>query len=299
MQFATTLLYLFFIYAILSMALNVSAGYAGILSIGHAGFFASGSYSATLLAKILYAKYHLVSIPIFPHYFLCIILGVLISSILGASLAFIGSRLKGDYFLIATLAFGAIVQELLFNSHWTGGSLGLRSIPPVALAGRSVSFGTGAVIFAGVIALTVFFLCSCIENSPFGLALYTVAQDESLATTLGEMPLWLKVRALTISAGFTGLAGALIAPYYTYIDPSFFGIQESVLIFAMVMLGGLGTRYGAVLGAFLLVTLPGLLPFVRVPIRWDANLRQIIYGAALILIMRFRPFGLVGWRRLR
>jgi branched-chain amino acid transport system permease protein len=299
MQYVLALLYLFLIYAVLAMALNIAIGYASVLSVGHASFYAVGAYSAALLSKLISAEYQLISIPFFPHYAVCILLSIITSTILGAALALLGHRLKEDYFLMATLAFGAILQDILRNVSWTGGSLGVRSIPEVNLSGYSLTSGPGAIGLALVAALAVFWICGRIERSPFGLALYTVAQDESLAITSGEFPVWLKVRALMISAGLTGLAGALVAPYLHYIDPTFFGLQESILLFAMVMIGGVGTRYGPVLGAFLLITIPGLLPFMRIPTNWDANIRQIIFGAAMILIMRYRPFGLVRRWRLR
>src|SRR3712207_6311236 len=271
MHYVLALLYLFLIYAVLAMALNIAAGYTGVLSVGHASFYAAGAYSAALLSKMISAEYQLTPLPFFPHYAICILSGVIISTILGAALALLGHRLKEDYFLMATLAFGAILQDILRNVTWTGGSLGVRSIPGVELNGFSLSSGGGAITLAFTAVLAVFWLCGRIERSPFGLALHTVAQDESLAITSGEFPVWLKVRAMMISAGLTGLVGALIAPYLRYIDPTFFGLQESILLFAMVMVGGAGTRYGPILGALMLITIPGILPFMRIPTIWDAN----------------------------
>ena len=287
------------LYAVLAMALNMAMGYAGMLSIGHAAFLAIGAYSEALMARAIVDHYNLSHLPVIPYYLFCLTFAVTVSGLAGGILAIFGSRLKDDYFLMTTFAFGAVLQDVFRNVNWTGGNLGVRGIPQVFVANYTISTGRGALCTAIFIFALVYWFCSNVERSRFGLALYTVSEHESLSITLGEMPLSLKARSLATSAALTGLVGGLLAPYYHYIDPSFFGLQESILIFSMVMIGGLGSRNGAVLGASLLIIIPNLLPFLRVPLSVDASLRQILYGIALVVIMRFRPFGLVGNKRLR
>jgi branched-chain amino acid transport system permease protein len=290
--------YLALTYVILALGLNVALGYAGTFSVGHGAFYACGAYVSGISSLLLNRHLAATGVPLIPHYLLCVVAGVTVTTVLGGIVGLLTIRLKSDYFLLATFAFGEIVHDVLLSSSWSGGSLGLRSIPPPLWHHQQLAFSVVLTVLA-MIAAVMFWACGRIERSLFGLALFTVAYDEILSLTLGENPTSLKIRALMISAGICAVAGALIVPLYGYIDPSFFGVQESVLVLSMVLLGGIGSRIGALTGALLLVGIPALLPHLSVPVPWREHLQQIIYGTVLVLIMRFRPFGIFGKRMLR
>ena len=231
---------------------------------------------------------------LYPDYLMVLAASVGVSALVGLVLALPALKLRDDYFLMATLAFGESIQDVLVaGDTWSGGSLGLRAIPGLEDLSRMPD-GSTLILFALVVVVATYWMCRWIENSHFGLALRTVAENDSLSVTLGQSPAWLKTRALLVSGGTCGAAGSLLALYLSYIDPGFFGIQESVLVLAMVVVGGLGRRTGALVGAVTLTTLPDLLVFLDIPSRFDASIRQITYGMLLILIMHFRPKGLIG-----
>jgi len=276
-------------FSILSVSLNIACGYAGILSLAHAAFYGIGAYAVGLLT----AK---AGVPFWPAF----LLGSIISCLFGLLVAIPTLRLKGDYLLIATLGFGEIFRNSLINwDALTEGPRGITAIPPATLFGFRLA--TDQSFFLLLFACIV--LCVgtsyLLKSSPFGQVLFAIAEDEDGVTALGRNPVRFKVLTMGISAFWAGVAGGLYAVYVGYISPNIFSINESILIFTMVLLGGLRSIRGSILGAFVLIALPEIMRFVGLPNNIAAVVRQMIYGALLVLIMYFRPQGFLGTIRLR
>jgi len=208
--------------------------------------------------------------------------------------------LKGDYLLIATLGFGEIFRNSLINwDSLTEGPRGITSIPTAGLFG--FQFTTDQTFL--LLLLTVIVLCAVssylVKNSPMGQVLFAISEDEDGVSALGRNTTYFKVVTMALSAFWAGIAGGLYASYVGYISPNLFTINESILIFTMVLLGGLRSIGGSILGAFVLVALPEVMRFIGLPNTIAAVVRQMIYGGLLIVIMYFRPQGLLGTLRLR
>ena len=200
-----------------------------------------------------------------------------------------------DYFVIATFAFQMILLSIFNN--WmtlTGGPLGIPGIPLPTVLGRTIRSPFGFAFLASAFVAIAHFVVLRVTSSPFGRVLRALREDEILARSLAKSPVQFKVIAFAVSAALAASAGSLYARYITYIDPSSFTVMESILVISMVIIGGAGSRWGPLVGAVVLVTLPEVLRFVGLPSSVAANLRQIIYGVLLVIMMMFRPRGLVG-----
>lgn len=284
MEYVLHILVLFGIYAALSISLDLVAGHLGLLSLAHAAFYGLGAYTAALLAVDAGAP--------FP---VGIVVGMLVAA--GASLlvSLPSMRLHDDYFIIATFGF----QMILFSvfNNWmeaTRGPLGIPGIPQPVVFGWQVDSNVEYVVLVTVIAAMAYLVVWRITTSPFGRVLHAIREDEVVAKAMGKNTLRFKVTAFAVSAAFAASAGSLYAHYITYIDPTSFTIMESILIISMVIIGGAGSLWGPLVGAFVLVTLPEGLRFIGLPSAVAANLRQILYGTLLVVMMMFRPRGLLG-----
>jgi branched-chain amino acid transport system permease protein len=204
-------------------------------------------------------------------------------------------RVHGEYFVIATFAF----QVVLFNvlNNWlrvTGGPLGIPGIAHPVVIGWEVDSNAEFAVLGTVFAFIAWMVVSLIVTSPFGRVLHAIREDEAFAKACGKATLLYKVTAFALSSALAAMAGALYAHYITYIDPTSFMVMESILVLSMVIIGGAGSLWGPLVGAIVLVTLPEALRFVGLPAAAAANLRQIIYGVLLVVMMMARPQGLVG-----
>ena len=284
MEYILHILILICIYSILSVSLNLLIGYAGILSVTHAAFYGIGAYVAALMALNLHSPF-----------LLNIFLAVIAAVILGAIVGIPSLRIKDDYFVIATFAFEIITFSILNNLvDFTGGPLGLPGIPQPVIFGIEISSHISYLILSGILAFIAYWFCRRVVQSPIGRILKALREDEVLTQSAGKNVTFFKVQVFMISAGVASLAGVLYATYITYIDPTSFTVMESILIISMVIIGGTGSLKGSVIGAVVLVALPELLRFVGMPNSIAANLRQILYGAALVGFMLWRPKGLIG-----
>ena len=176
----------------------------------------------------------------------------------------------------------------------TRGSLGIPGIPQPVIFGWHIDSHREYLVLALAFALLAFLVVNRISSSQFGRVLHAIREDEVFAKSLGKNTLRFKVTAFAVSAALAASAGSLYAHYITYIDPTSFTVMESILVISMVITGGAGSKWGPVIGAIVLVTLPEALRFMGIPSSVAANLRQIIYGALLVVMMMFRPRGLVG-----
>jgi branched-chain amino acid transport system permease protein len=272
------------VYTILAASLDLLAGRTGLLSIAHAAFYGLGAYSSSLLAVNYGAPF---------------LVGVLAGMIVAALVSFVVSlpslRLHDDYFVIATFGFQMILFSICNNwMELTRGPLGIPGIPQPIIFGWHVETHLEYLVLSAFFAVIAYLAVYRITSSPFGRVLHAIREDEVFTHALGKNPLYFKVTAFAVSAALAALAGSLYAHYITYIDPTSFTVMESILIISMVIIGGAGSTWGPLVGAAVLVALPEALRFVGLPSAVAANLRQIIYGSLLVIMMMFRPRGLVG-----
>jgi branched-chain amino acid transport system permease protein len=227
----------------------------------------------------------------FPSLFLAILGAILLSF----SISVPSLRLKGDYFVLASLGFQVIFFTTIYN--WidvTQGPYGISGIPRPSVLGFRVESISSYFVFAGLSAAICGAVIYLIAESPFGRVLKAIREDDISAAALGKnVPLY-KISAFAVSAGFAAVAGALFAGYMRFIDPTSFSVMESIFILSILIIGGTGNFIGPILGTVLLVILPEMLRFLSIPDTIAPNLRQIIYGLLIILIMRLKPQGLSG-----
>ncbi|MDR2027825.1 MAG: branched-chain amino acid ABC transporter permease [Prevotellaceae bacterium] len=273
------------IYILLVLSANLPVGLANLLSICQAAFYGIGAYfSAYFLMRF--------QLP-----FIAVALIVMtLTGLCSLVVSFAPVKLKGDYFVLATLAFQMIVFTVLYNwTDVTRGPYGIPGIPSVKLFGiMSISGIYGYFILTAVLSGSVILLFRKLKFSPYGRVLTAIRSDELSVSALGRNPVHFKTWAFFISAGFSGLAGLIYASYISYIDPTSFTLDESIFILTALFIGGIGNVKGPVLGALFVVVTPEILRFVGLPDAVAANLRQIIYGLTLVLIMYLRPQGLWG-----
>ena len=284
MEYLLNILIFAAIYTTLAVSLDLLAGRAGLMSIAHAAFYGLGAYTSALLAVQFGASF---------------ITGVLAGMVVAILISLIVSlpslRLRDDYFVIATFGF----QMILFSvfNNWielTRGPMGISGIPQPDIFGWHVTSHLDFLILAAAFACFTYFVVYRLTSSPFGRVLHAIREDEVFAKAHGKNTLRFKVTAFAVSAALAASAGSLYAHYISYIDPTSFTVMESILIISMVIIGGAGSLWGPLVGAVVLVTLPEALRFVGLPSAVAANLRQIIYGSLLVIMMMFRPRGLVG-----
>jgi branched-chain amino acid transport system permease protein len=267
---------------LLAIGLDFVLGYAGQLNIGQSAFYGIGAYVSTLLIMKL-------ALP----FWIAFVVGVLTSGIAGALLSLFAVRLRGHYLAIASLGFAVITYQILLN--WislTQGPLGIYAIappPPIALPWLPrIVFTNLANLFyliAGF-ALLIYVILDQLVRSPIGETLTAIREDELSAASLGiDAPKW-KAFAFAVSSAVAGAAGCFYASFAGTLVPDAFFITESFSMLAMVIVGGMGTLIGPVFGAILLTVLPELL-------RGIGDLRLIVYGAAVTVVMLFMPGGLV------
>ena len=272
------------IYGMLALSLDLVAGHAGLISLAHAGFFGLGAYSAALLSTNFDLSFTLVTASAVAS---CVVVSTLV--------AFASCRLREDYFVISTFALQIAILSILTNwRSLTRGPLGIPGIPPPTLFGYHVNTPTRDAALTFLCYLLVIFLVNRITRSPLGRVLHAIREDELLPQSLGKNTVKFKLLAYGVSAAAAALAGVLYAYHITYIDPSSFTVTESILILSMVVIGGAGTTSGPIVGASILVALPEALRFLGLPIEAAANIREILYGTMLVLMLLVRPRGLVG-----
>ncbi|MEP7366401.1 MAG: branched-chain amino acid ABC transporter permease [Acidobacteriota bacterium] len=284
MDYLLHVLVLAMIYTVLAVSLDLLAGQTGLLSIAHAAFYGIGAYSSALITTSSHLSFGV-----------GVVVGMTAAVLASAVLSLSSLRLHDDYFVIAT--FGC--QMILFSifNNWMGltrGPLGIPGIPRPVIFGWHVQSHLEFVVLSAICAVVSHTAVWRLASSPFGRVLRAIREDEVLAKSLGKNTLRFKMTAFAASAGLAALAGSLYAHYITFIEPTSFAVGESILVVSMVVIGGAGSRWGPLIGALVLVTLPEVLRFSGVPSNVAANVRQIFYGALLVIMMMVRPRGLVG-----
>lgn len=265
------------LYAILALSLTLVAGTAGQMSLGHAGLLAIGAYASALLAIDLGVSVST-----------AILLAGVITAGLGTLLIFPAFRLRGHYVTIATLGIGEIVGLVILNWEWlTHGPIGISNIPPLSLFGVEL-YDTASIYWLSLGALLGLALVQWrLLGSHLGRTLRALRDDDVAARTYGISLNRYKGLAFAVSGFAAGISGAITAHMYSYINHETFNIQIAVLAVTMIILGGMGNILGAIVGAVALISLPELF-------RGAAEYRMLIYGIVLLLLIRFRPQGLMG-----
>lgn len=272
------------IYLILALAINLLAGYSGLLSLTQAAFYGIGAYAAALLLTQAGSS--------FPVAFLG---AIGINLIACLPVVWLAIRLRDLFFALATLAWQAIVFAILYNwTSFTNGPFGLSGIPKPEFFGLSFNSLPSFSILGGVITVLVLLFFIGLHRTPLSRFFQGVRDDQLAMMTFGKKPAYFKTLVVVISSGVSAIAGVLFATYFSYIDPTSFTLDESILIISIVLIGGLGTIRGSIAGALFYVLLPELLRSVNIPDDIAANLRMMIYAMVLILVVMYRPYGFFG-----
>lgn len=265
------------IYSILTVSLNLAVGFTGLMNLGHVGFFGIGAYTSALLATR--------GVPVWAS-LLC---GGILAALSGLLLALPTTRLKGDYLALATLGFSFIMGSIARNwTDVTRGALGIPGIPRLADANTEVLI---LVVLAAVASYAILYL---ITASRFGLTIQAIRDDELAAKTLGKNTFAHKIASMALSAFFAGIGGGLFAHYITFIDPTVFGLGDLILLFSMVIVGGLASIRGSAVGTAILLLLPEPLRFIGFPSSILGPAREMIFAIVLLLILIYAPRGIDG-----
>jgi branched-chain amino acid transport system permease protein len=259
------------IYIMLGLSLNMIIGITGQLSLGHAGFMSIGAFSAAVALK---------SVPSLTGLFIGIGIGILISLVVSFIVAVPTLRLKGDYLAIATLGVAEIIRIVLNNLSITGGASGISNIKML------MSWPLLYVFVVLTILLTHNF-----KNSAIGRACISIKEDEIAAEAMGINTTYYKVIAFMFGAALAAVAGALFSTTYYIVKPDSFGVNTSINILILVVFGGMGSLTGTIIATF-------LIGFVNIILQPYAELRMIMYALILIVVMIFRPQGLLGSQEL-
>jgi len=250
---------------ILALGLNLITGITGQLSLGHAAFMSIGAYTGVIMTM----KFD------FP-FILSLIIAGIFAAIMAVIIGYPILRLTGDYLAIATLGFGEIVRVLFNGLTFTNGALGISGIP------RETNFS-----LAWSLAIFVIVMMVWLNNSRNGRAMLAIRDNEIAAEAMGINTTLYKIQAFAVGSFLSGIGGALLAHQISFIKPDMFGFMKSIEILNMVVLGGMGSVAGSVLGASVLTLAPEVL-------RFFSDYRNLFYGALLIILMIFRPYGLMG-----
>lgn len=282
MEYVYTILILIGLYVILASSFNLIIGFGGLISIAHPIFFALSAYASAL------ANMHLgAPIPV------AILLGTLFAMLMSVMLSLPSLRISGDYLLIASIGFQLGFVEVIKNVDFAGGAGGLSNIASMYSGqGRSLAF----VVTVLVIAVLVVGFVHWLTRGEYGRAIQAMRDDEECFSSLGRNAMAMKMTIFAIGSGLAGLAGALYAHYFQFLSPEQFGIVQSALILTMVVVGGMGTTWGPVIGALLLTALPQAITFLNLPPSVMAPLQGMIYTGLVLAFLFVRPSGLLAKR---
>ncbi len=328
------------LYMMLALGLNIVVGFAGLLDLGYIAFFAVGAYLAGLFASPQFATVIESVLNEFPGLgaFLVSVLGdevakngihlsvwvivpmaALIAGFFGALLGAPTLKLRGDYLAIVTLGFGEIIRIFMNNMNapinFTNGPQGVNMIDPVSILGVSLAGDSGVVHFLGIsmpsvnayyflfliLCIAIIFVSLRLHDSRLGRAFIAIREDEIAAKAMGINTRNVKLLAFSLGASFGGVSGAMFASFQGFISPESFSLMESIIILAMVVLGGIGHIPGVILGSIILAALPEVLRHTVEPVQialfgsvlMEAEvLRQLLYGLTMVVVMLTRPAGL-------
>ena len=269
-------------FILVALGLNVVVGFAGLLDLGYVGFYAVGAYTTAVVTSGQFTLPWIAALP----------LSVIMAMIAGVILGTPTLRLRGDYLAIVTLGFGEIIRITANNSDWLGGPRGISKVPHPPSIGP-LKFGVlnaKPYWYLGfTVILVVIFVLTRLEKSRVGRAWAAVREDEDAAELMGVDTFKFKLWAFAIGAAIGGIAGSLYASKVGFINPDNFQLQLSILFLAAVVLGGTGSMYGVIMGGFLVAWIPERF-------RGFSTRRYFVFGVVLVLVMVFRPQGIIPRR---
>lgn len=272
-----------FINIILTVSLNLVSGFLGQLVLGHAGFMSVGAYTAALFT--LYS-----GLPITISFPISIVLAGVMAAVFGVIIGVPALRLRGDYLAIITLGFGEIIRVIILACDFTGGAKGLRGIPTILPKGSdATSLALAKYSYVFWLAVITVVIIWAFVRSRHGRAVIAIREDEIAAEASGIHTTYYKLFAFVMAAFFAGVAGSVYAHHIGVLDPGKFNFDYSVEILLMAVLGGLGSITGSIIAAVALTILPEFL-------RGFEDYRMLIYAVILIIVMLFKPSGLMGQR---
>ncbi len=296
--FSIGLMTLFTLWGMLAISLNLVLGYTGLLSVGHIGFYGIGAYTVAVLTTNPRREFlgdEVIQIFAWP-FFAALPVAVLLTGVIALFVGLVFSRFRDDLYVLASFGFAIISLNVFVNWQWvTRGPFGIHEIPKPAIGGfvfnDDLEFLALALFFLAVVAIIAWL----IVTSSFGRVLKAVREDEDAVEVFGYRASHYKLAVWVISAMMAALAGAVFASYTSFVDPHSFILLESIILVAIVILGGLASIPGALLGALSFVLLEEGIRFIPLlPPEHVGQARQIILGVLLILLMLFRPQGVAG-----
>ena len=300
--FAITVGTVFAIWAILSVSLNLVVGFTGLLSVGHIGFFGIGAYAmAILTSDASYEQLRTEAIPTLGWpFFAALPVSIALAGLVAVVVGVAFNRFRDDIYVLVSFGFAIISFNVFLN--WRGltrGAFGIHEIarPDIGnwVFDGELEFLALVLVFLAVVVLVSWF----IVTSSFGRVLTAIREDEQATEVFGYQVTHYKLAIWVISAMMAGLAGGLFGSWTTFVDPNSFILLESILLVSIVILGGLATIWGSLLGALTFVLLEEGMRFVPfLPVEFIGQARQVVLGILLVLLMLFRPQGLVGRYKL-
>ena len=300
--FAITIATVFGIWAILAISLNLVVGFTGLLSVGHIGFFGIGAYTVAILTSDApYEQLRTEAIPTFGWpFFAALPVGIVLAGLVALVVGVVFNRFRDDIFVLVSFGFTIISFNVFLN--WRSVTRGAFGIHEIARPTVGSNVLTGELEFLGLVIgflVIVLGVSWFIVTSSFGRVLTAIREDEQAIEVFGYKATHYKLAVWTISAMMAGLAGGLFSSWTTFVDPNSFVLLESMLLVAIVILGGLATIWGSLLGAMAFVLLEEGMRFIPfLPTEYVGQARLVVLGVMLVLLMLFRPQGLVGRFRL-
>lgn len=279
MEYVASMLVLVGLYIILASSFNLIIGFGGLISIAHPIFFALGAYTVGVL-----------SVQVGLHPILSVAAGFFVALAASFMLSLPSLRISGDYLLITSIGFQLGLLEIIKNLDFVGGASGLGGIPNVVPAQRNLVFAAVSLGLAVVVVLAV----RALVRGPYGRAIKAMRDDELAFLALGRNAMNIKIAIFALGSGMAGVAGGLYAYYYQYVTPDQFQILQSAMILTMVVVGGMGSVLGPVVGAILLLLLPEAITFLNLPSAIMGPLQGVIFTALVILFLFLRPQGLIA-----
>lgn len=300
--FAITLGTVFAIWAMLTVSLNLVVGFSGLLSIGHIGFFGLGAYSVAILTSTTsYEQLRTGSIPTFGWpFFAALPVAILVAGLVALLVGIAFNRFRDDIYVLVSFGFAIIAFNVFLNlREITRGAFGIHDVARPQIGSWVFDTEIELMLLAMALMVIVVGISWFIVSSSFGRVLTAIREDEQVAAVFGYRVTQYKLAVWVISAMMAGLAGGMFASWTTFIDPNSFILLESVLLVAIVILGGLATIWGSLLGALAFVLLEEGMRFLPgLPQEYVGQARQVVLGIMLVLLMLFRPQGLLGRFRL-
>jgi len=288
MDYLVHLLILISIYAILGISLNLLLGYTGLMSLTHASFFGIGAYVTALL--LTHTK---------TDFLLPVLIGVIIVAPISLFFGLILNQFNKDDYMLVSLGLNVIVFGLFNNlDNLTSGALGISGITRPFLLRIDFSSDFYFLLLALIFLSLIYLISHYIIRTSFGRILKAIREDENVTRSFGFNTKYYKLIIFVIAAAMASIAGSLYASYFSYIDPSTFGTTTSIMLFSITVIGGLASLTGTLVGTLFFVLFPELLRFVGFPSDAAFQLRQAGFGLMIILLMMFRPQGLIGKYKL-